>query len=78
MKSSETNAKANQQPQTMSMPISQVTGTPVPGYTTEDFWRDLDNVSRAAENDEYSRFYHVAQRLVQVPKSEIDEKRKNA
>ena len=74
MKSSEANSKPNQLPQTMSVPISQVTGRPIPGYTTKDFWRDLDNAPRAAGTDEYSRFHMVAQRLVQVPKSDVDKR----
>jgi hypothetical protein len=36
----------------------------------------LKKASRSAGDDEYTRFTDLARRLVQVPKSEVDERRK--
>lgn len=66
MKSSRENPK----PQTIQVPISQITPDPVPGYTPEDFWRELGE-----ENAEFDRFQQLTRSLLAVPKSEIDEKR---
>jgi hypothetical protein len=63
-------SKANPKPQTIQVPISQVTPDPVPGYTPQDFWRELGE-----ENAEFDRFQQLTRSLLAVPKSEIDEKR---
>ena len=62
-------------PQTISMPREQVTGDPVPGYTTADFWRDFEEKHNASAT-EFGRFEHLARQLVRVSKDEIDEKRR--
>jgi hypothetical protein len=43
-------SRENQKPQIIQVPISQVTPDPVPGYTPEDFWRELGE-----ENAEQAR-----------------------
>lgn len=42
MKSSSGSAKPDPRGQTISVPREQVTADPIPGYTTQDFWRDFD------------------------------------
>ncbi len=71
MKSSERKAKprAQGQPQTIRMARHQVTGDPVPGYTTGDFWRDNGG-------DERTRFARLTKKLVGVSKDELDSKRR--
>jgi hypothetical protein len=63
-------SRENQKPQTIQVPISQVTPDPVPGYTPEDFWRELGE-----ENAEFDHFQQLTRSLLAVPKPEIDEKR---
>lgn len=69
MKSSK--AKPTEPPHTITVPRSQVTSDPTPGYTTSDFWRDQANPGRPTE---YERFEDTLSNLAQVPKSEVDEK----
>jgi hypothetical protein len=61
---------------TISVPADQVTKPPIPGYTTKDFWRDLEASQLAARSrtDEFARSHDLAGRLAQVPNSEVDER----
>lgn len=74
MKSSREKAK----PETISIPVSQVTSDPVPGYTTTDFWRDLEEQGTGRQSsgqaEEFARFRRLAKGLVGVPKDEIDKR----
>lgn len=63
-------SRENQRPQIIQVPISQLTPDPVPGYTPEDFWRELGQ-----ENSEFVRFQELTRSLLGVPKPEMDRKR---
>jgi hypothetical protein len=74
MKSSRGNQKPRQRTaQTIQVPISHVTPDPKPGYTPEDFWREL-----GGDNPEFDQFKRLATGLLAVPKSEVDKKREES
>lgn len=54
-------ASSAPEPQVIRVPRAQVTPDPVRGYTTVDFWRDLDERQKGAAK-ELERFKDMVER----------------
>jgi hypothetical protein len=59
-----------QKPEIIRVSIADLAPDPIPGYTPQDFWNDLDT-----GNAEFERFQALAKGLLNVSKDEIDERR---
>ncbi|MBA3807129.1 MAG: hypothetical protein H0X28_01850 [Solirubrobacterales bacterium] len=67
MKSSKAKASSGRA-STISIPRSELTSTPTPGYTTKDFWRDVAVKRPSGDGAEFERFEDLTRKLVNAPK----------